>query len=397
MKIYIVGIGVEGERTLTKEAEKAIDSSDLLIGAKRMIKPFSDLGKEVFYSYIPDEIAYKIKNTDAETVSILMSGDCGFFSGTKKLLMSLKEYDAEVVSGISSMAYFCCKLGISYENMRFISLHGVDSSIAVNVKMNERCFFLLGGKVTVSDICNTLIDYSLSDTLMYIGENLGYENEKITAGKPTDFISYNSDELCVMIIENKNCLRHSPVGINDDDFIRDRIPMTKSAIRSSIISLLKIKNTDICWDIGCGSGSVTVEMAYQCPCGKVYAFDKKHDAVMLTQKNSKIFSCDNTVIIEGECPDILSDIPAPDKVFIGGSSGNLSDILKHVISKNPKADILITAVTLETLNNAVSIFEEISFKYDVMQISVTNSKRMGSHNMLQAQNPVFLIKGRSDE
>ena len=394
MKIYIVGIGVDGEKTLTKEAKNAIDSSELLIGAKRMAEPFLNLNKEVFYSYLPNEISDKINSTDALTVSVLMSGDSSFFSGTKKLLEKLDNCDVEIISGISSMSYFCGKLGISYENMKFVSLHGVESNIAVNVKLNEKCFFLLGGKITPSDICKSLIEYSLDDVQIYIGENLGYESEKIVSGRPKDYVSYNSENLSVMIIENKHHLKFTPVGINDEDFIREKTPMTKSIIRSSIISRLNIGNSDICWDIGCGSGSVTVEMAFQCCDGKVYAFDKNHDAVSLTEKNLSRFSCDNAKIIEGNCPEILSDIPSPDKVFIGGSSGSLSGIFGVIKEKNPCADIVITAVTLETLNNAVSVFDEYNGEYDVVQIAVTNTKRAGRYNLFQAENPVFLIKGK---
>ena len=397
MKIYIVGIGTDGKKTLTKEAENAIISSELLIGAKRMTEQFASLDKEIYNSYLPQEITEKIENTNVGTVSILMSGDCCFFSGAKKLLDMLRGYDAEVISGVSSMSYFCAKLGISYENMKFISLHGVESSIAVNVKLNEKCFFLLGGRIGVSDICRKLIDYSLENVSIYIGEDLGYENEKITAGRPGDLISYSSQNLSVVVVENKQCSDHIPTGINDGEFIRQKIPMTKSVIRSSIISLLKISKTDICWDIGCGSGSVTVEMAYHCTDGKVFAFDKNPEAVILTEKNAKKFSCDNVVFTEGRCPDILSGIPDPDKVFIGGSSGETGEILKVIKNKNPNAVAVIAAVTTETLNSAVNAFEALNCEYEVIQIAVSETKKAGSYHLFQANNPVFLIKGKLNE
>ena len=173
--------------------------------------------------------------------------------------------------------------------------------------------------------------------------------------------------------------------------------MTKSVIRSSIISLLKISKTDICWDIGCGSGSVTVEMAYHCTDGKVFAFDKNPEAVILTEKNAKKFSCDNVVFTEGRCPDILSGIPDPDKVFIGGSSGETGEILKVIKNKNPNAVAVIAAVTTETLNSAVNAFEALNCEYEVIQIAVSETKKAGSYHLFQANNPVFLIKGKLNE
>ena len=126
MKVYIVGTGMNGRNTLTKEAEKAIDEAELLIGAERMLLPFQSMGKELFTSYIPQDIADKLGSCSYGTAAVLMSGDCGFFSGAKNLVPLLKScdgYDVDVIPGISSAVYLCAKAGVSYENMKSISLH----------------------------------------------------------------------------------------------------------------------------------------------------------------------------------------------------------------------------------------------------------------------------------
>ena len=113
MKIYIVGTGMDGEKTLNREAENAISEAKLLIGAKRILQPFKAYEKELFVSYDPREIAEKLNSCTYETAAVLMSGDCGFFSGAKKLFPLLEAHDVYIVAGISSAAYFCSKLGIS--------------------------------------------------------------------------------------------------------------------------------------------------------------------------------------------------------------------------------------------------------------------------------------------
>ena len=148
-----------------------------------------------------------------------------------------------------------------------------------------------------------------------------------------------------------------------------------------------------CWDIGCGTGSVAVEMAYRCPDGHVYAYDKNAAAVLLTHENAQKFCCDHITAAEGECPTILQDAPAPDKVFIGGSGGNLREIFSVIQQKNPAADIAATAVSLETLSDAVQIFEQYCVNYQVTQIAVTRTKKRGAYTMFDAQNPVYLITG----
>ena len=394
MKVYIVGIGMDGEKTLTREAENAINEAGLLIGAERMIKPFRDTGKETFCSYIPQDIADKLNSCSYDTAAVLMSGDCGFFSGTKKLLLTLKNHDVKVISGISSVSYFCSRIGISYEKMKFITLHGHDSSIAINVMLNEYCFFLLGGNISAKEVCRKLSGCGLEDVNVYIGSDLGYQSEKIITGKASELHDIKADGLAVLVAENPKYLRYIPSAINDEKFLRRTIPMTKSEVRGIVISKLNIHSDSVVWDIGCGTGTVSVEAAYRCPDGKVLAFDKKPEAAVLTAENAARFGCDNIYVTQGECPEILRDAEAPDKVFIGGSSGNMCEIFEVIRRKNQCADIVVTAVSLETLHDAAGCFKNFGIVPEIVQISVTRTNNIGSHTMLQAQNPIFIISGR---
>ncbi|NLT10457.1 MAG: precorrin-6y C5,15-methyltransferase (decarboxylating) subunit CbiE [Ruminococcus sp.] len=394
MKVYIVGTGMEGEKTLTAEAMEAIEKADILIGAERMLKPFMNSCKEVFISYRSDYIARKINECVFEAGAVLMSGDCGFFSGTKKLLSALEGHEVVIVPGVSSVSYFCSKLGISYENMKFVTLHGRSSNIAVNVRMNEKCFFLLGGESSARDICQRLCEYGMGDIDVHIGSDLGYETENIIIGKASEFTDITESGLTVLITENKEYLNYLPSAIDDAGFKRSEIPMTKSEVRCIAVSKMDICKDSIVWDIGCGTGSVSVEAAFRCPDGRVFAFDKKREAAELTAENARHFGCDNIIVAEGSCPEILSDAPAPDKVFIGGTAGKMSAVFDSVYTKNPIAEVVVTAVSLETLQAAVDCFDKYSDSPDIVQISVTRTKKLGTHTMLQAQNPVFIISGR---
>lgn len=394
MKIYIVGIGMEGQKTLTAEALAAINSADILIGAKRMVEPFSSLGKNTFISWKTEEIAEFIRDNSCSSVAVLMSGDCGFYSGAEKLISALECYETEVISGISSPAYFCAKIKKPWQNMKFISLHGAGGNIVRNVCKNELCFFLLGGDVAPDEICRKLCEYGRENIGVYIGENLGYDSEKILSGKASDFTENSFGKLTVMVTENPGYERGIAFGIPDNEFIRGSVPMTKSEVRSTVISKLDIGSKSICWDIGCGSGSVSVEMALQCFDGKVFALDKNSEAVELTRKNALKFGCDNIKIISGEAPEALRELPSPDMVFIGGSCGKISEILSIICEKNKAATVVITAVSLETLSTAQKAFSDLGItEPEIVQISITRTKRLGNHTMLAAENPVFIIKG----
>ena len=390
-KVVIVGIGMDGAKTLTAEAREAIDGAQLIIGAKRMVEPFLSLGKQLFISYNTEEIADFIRKSDLTDVAVLMSGDCGFYSGAEKLAKLLDT--CTVISGISSPVYFFSKLKMPWQDCHYVSLHGADANIVRNVCTYEKTFFLLGGKVTVSEICRKLCCYGLKNLQVYIGENLSAENEKILNGIAADFTDYENANLCVMAVINPDYERVLRSGIADGMFLRGNVPMTKAEVRAVCISKLMIKKDAVCWDIGCGTGSVTVEMALQCADGTVYAVDKNVEAVGLTQQNALKFRCDNIVVQGGRAEQIAAVFPPPDCVFIGGSGGCIDEIISIAAEKNPHANFVVTAVTLETLNKAIAVFERLEIPYEVSQIAVTRTRKIGSSTMLAAENPIFIING----
>lgn len=393
MKIYIIGTGMDGAETLTAKAAEIIKTADVLIGAERILKPFLSCCKAVFTSWKPEDICEFIGKSNYETAAVLMSGDCGFYSGAEKLVKALRAYETEIVCGIASPVYFCSKIKMPWQDMNFISLHGANGNIIRNICRNKYCFFLLGGDIAPADICRKICEYKLENISVYIGEDLALENEKIYSGKAQEFTEIICSKLCVMVTENPNHEHGILCGIADSEFIRGNIPMTKSEVRSLVISKLNIGADDLCWDVGCGTGSVSVEMAMQCYNGTVFSVDKNAAAIDLTIKNRHKFGCDNIIIFHGNAPECLIDLPAPDKVFIGGSCGKTEEIIGTVYKKNPNADIVITAVSLETLEASVNALKSLEITPEIVQAAVTRVNKIGSHTMFAAENPVFIIKG----
>lgn len=385
--IAIIGMGMEGRNTLTAEAAAAIEKAQLLIGARRMTEMLDISGKSVIIEYSSEKIVRYIEETELESIAVLMSGDCGFFSGAEKLSQMLSGHDVRIIAGISSPVYFCARLKKKWSDIAFVSMHGQDANIARKVSAHEKVFVILGKSDDAADICSRLTEYGLSQADVYIGERLGYEDEKITEGKAAELRSVQTDSLAVMLIENPRCERRRLIGIPDSEFIRGEVPMTKSEIRAAVISKLKINDNAVCWDIGSGTGSVSVEMAVWAESGKVYAVEKNSEAAALTISNARKFGCDNIISVEGNAPDVLTELPAPDCVFIGGSSGKISEICEICLEKNPRANIIITAVSLETLHEAQRVLQSC----EVTELLVTRTVKRGSHTMLRAENPVFII------
>lgn len=396
-KISIVGVGMDGEKTLTREAFETIKNAEILIGAKRLIGYFEHLEKPAFSAYKSGDILSYISDCGFNKIVILMSGDCGFYSGAEKILPLIGEYETEIICGISSPIYFCSKLKISWQNLKFVSLHGTKNNIVRNVCANEFTFFLLGGETAANYVCKRLCDYGLSDVAVHIGENLGYKNERILSGFARDFTEVKTDNLCVIIVQNSDYEKYLRSGISDGEFIRGGIPMTKAEVRCICVSRLEIAPKSVCWDIGCGTGSMSVEMAFRCFDGRVFSVDKNSEAINLTDLNRKKFGCDNIEIIQENAENAVKNLPAPDCVFIGGGGKFAEKIICAAYEKNPYARVVATAVSLESLENFRRAFGLCGVETEITQIAVTRTKKVGTHTMMSAENPIFLIRSTKNE
>lgn len=391
-EVVLLGIGMGNANTLTLEGKKAIENGQVVIGAKRLIEGMkSDLPK--FVSIESAKIAEFIKKSEYIRYVVLFSGDSGFYSGANSLSPLLQEYALTILPGISSLSYFSAKIGISWEDSYILSVHGRNHNVSKAVSEHKKTFLLTQGNV--DQVCGQLQQAGLDQVDIYIGENLSYPEEKITKGNPADFINKHFPSLTVLFILNENPTRIYRVGMGDEEFIRSKVPMTKSEVRAISISKLYIKENAVIYDIGAGTGSITVEAALLADKGRVYAIEEKSEAVELIQANVDKFRLDNVVICQGSAPACIHSLETPDICFIGGSRGNLAGIVETLLHKNSKIRIVINAITLETLMEALEIFKNNSFEdVEIVQVSIAKTKEIADYHMLMGQNPVYIISGR---
>lgn len=391
--ISFVGIGMGDRKNMTAEAVEAIHTADVLIGAKRMTAPFLGLKKPIFSEYRAEEICHYIKDhPEYENVSILLSGDTGFYSGAKKLMALLKEEELIVYPGISSVVAFCAKLKTSWDDVKLMSLHGRGQNIVHVLKEYGKVFTLVGTKEGVPDLCKKLIDYGMEDTKIFVGESLSYPQERIVTGRVSEIMNMEFDPLTVVLLERKKDDFIVTHGIPDEAFLRDKVPMTKEEIRSISLSKLQLQKDSVIYDIGAGTGSVSIEMALQASEGRVYAIEKKKEAVHLILENKKKFAADNLEVVEGLAPEALEGLPTPTHAFIGGSSGNMREILKILLQKNNKIRIVVNAIAVETVAETLQCLKELPFcGEEVVQVSIGRSRKIASYHMMMGLNPVFIF------
>lgn len=395
-EVSLVGIGPGGPDKMTKEAWEACREAQLLVGAERMLEGAAQPGQEVLCEYRAEKIwAYLEAHPEYERAAVLLSGDTGFRSGAKRLLELLPAgARARVYPGISSLAAFAARIGVSWDDARLVSAHGQNGGLVGAIRTNRKVFSLLGERTQVRELCRKLKQYGMDNIRICVGERLSYPDERITEGSPADFLDFTHDTLAVLFAENPEAVPYAAPGIPDEEFLRDKVPMTKEEVREVSVCKLRLRPDSIVYDVGAGSGSVSVEIARAAGEGRVFAVEKKPEAVALLRKNKEKFAADNMEIIEGCAPEALEALPAPTHAFIGGSSGNLKEICRLLLEKNPSVRIVINAITLETVSEATELLKEFALSgAEIVQLSAARAKQAGPYHMMMGQNPVYIISG----
>ena len=411
MKVILAGTGCGSQGSMTGEVRDAIRQADLLIGAKRLLESIpEEVTARRAAAIYADEILEIIRQAGAgaadcdpaskePVICVLYSGDSGFYSGTRSLQPLLKEagIEAEVLPGISSIQVFAARLGQPWQDWLLVSAHGTDCDAVTEVMRGKPVFFLTGGKLGPAELARQLTDAGLGGLEVCIGERLTYEDERILRGTAAEFAEMTFAPLSVMLAQPAQWAGDLTPGIADGMFIRGDVPMTKQTVRAAILSEMQVKETDTVWDVGAGTGSVSVELAMKAKRGRVYAVERDRDGCILIRQNREKFGTWNLVPVDGAAPEALEDLPAPDKVFVGGSGGNLKQIIRTALKKNEKARVCVSAIVLETMQEAVQAMSEAGLDLQIRQVAVSAARKLGSKHMMTAENPIFIITGQNNQ
>ncbi len=393
--ITLAGIGMGSEGTMTDEVRQAIVNADLCMGAERMLDCARGYSCSLWKGYQPGEIfAYLSEHPEYENICILLSGDSGFYSGAGALKEALLSLDPKlrILPGISTMSYLCSRLKLSYEEVKPVSLHGRSGNLVFQVDTHPAVFTLLNGQESVQAMCQELMEYGLFQVQISVGEDLSYGKERITEGTPKELVKNRFSGLCAAVIRNPDYVKEDSFGIADEEWIRGEVPMTKAEVRAVVLSKLRLSSDSIIYDVGAGTGSVSVEAARKAFDGTVYAIEEKADALDLIRENKRKFRTPNVIPVYGKAPQAMDPLPAPTHAFIGGSRGNLKEILERLLEKNPDIRVVLNAVTLETAGEALRCIKEQAWSEpEIVQVQISRGRRAGAVHLMEGQNPVYVI------
>ena len=395
-KVYVIGFGMGNPDLLTVAAREALAKSELVIGAPRLLDALPDSSVRKVPLVASVQIAEELRLASEQVASVVMSGDVGFYSGATPLygLLDDPAIEVEAVPGVSSLVYLCAKLRVPWQDVHVVSAHGRPHNVVGAVRTHARTFVLTGGRVSPADICRQLVERGLPGVMVQVGERLSYADERITTGTAAELANRQFSGLDALLVTNEQPLQVDVEAphLADDAFERGDVPMTKEEVRELALCKLRVRREDVVWDIGAGTGSVSVEAARAAREGLVLAIERNPEAVSLLLHNRDRFGLTNLQVVEGIAPEALVGLPAPDRVFVGGSGGRLAEILRSAVSANPGVRICVSAITLETLSEALACARELSLaNVDIVQLSVAKAREVGHLHMMMGQNPVFLI------
>ncbi len=423
-KIHVVGIGLDGVVGLGEKTRQLVEKATLLVGCDRHLSYFPNHpAKRLLIKDFTETIQEIRKNLTAgtEKIVVLVSGDPLFFGLGRLLAAELPPEELTFHPHLSSVQLAFNRIKIPWQDARIISAHGrsVEELIQALQQGVEKIAVLTDGTNTPSAIARLVESLNLpSQYQFWVCENLGGDNERIVETRnlsqrvagvspvvATGVASLQNQDFAplnvVILLRQENQkelhLESLPLfGIPDDCFVSfsDRPGlMTKREVRTLVLAELALRPGQIIWDIGAGTGSVSIEIARLFPTSVVYAIEKTAAGHSLISRNRERFQVKNVIPVCGSAPEILEKLERGcDRVFIGGSGGNLNAILDSCASKlNPDGVIVIALATLEHINTALLWFKSRGWKYQLLQVQLSRSVPIGQLTRFAPLNPVTII------
>ncbi len=452
-KLYVIGIGY---KPLDKRAGEVVLNSGIILASNRLSEIFKEYEEfeavkdkirvinnvDETMNFIRMQmtekgiIELKTQNLKSKTITLLASGDPMFFGIGRRAINEFGKDLVEIIPDMSSIQMAFSRIKEPWDDAFLMSLHGgpdPEKRRRLPYGINDIPFLLeQHNKITIltdrennpsavadviarskatkqSEVFEIASPSSRNDSIkMYVCQRLGYPDERIIEGMPEEVAAMSFSEPNIVILQKSEQIPSIPpllkggwrgfleevrFGLTEKEILHSRGLITKDEVRAVTIHKLRPSHGGVFWDIGAGSGAVSVEVARLCPELKVFAIEKDGEQVKNIKGNKIRFNAANIEIIKGEAPDALKDLPSPARVFIGGSGGRLKAIVDFISGKMVSGIIVANATTIETLNEAIQYLENNGFMVEVSEVSVSRTKVIANKRHMSALNPVFIITG----
>lgn len=399
--IRVVGIGDDGASQLPEEMIAEIMDADLLVGGQRHLSFFPHFAKQTLEikGSLTHLIARIKEEGEGRKVVVLASGDPNFFGIGSYLAKQFGPERVSITPYVSSLQLAFARCQESWSDASWVSLHGrAMHGLAQRVNASDKVLILTDPTNTPSAIAKYLMRYEMREYRAFVAENLGSKHERSGWYELAEMAEKTFSELNVVLLQRDPKTRpfRTHLGIDDAQFIQrkpDRGLITKREIRVLSLAELQLQPGGVLWDIGACTGSVSIEAILQTPDLRVYAIEKNEEDFANLQANQVKFRTDFVAVL-GRAPALLDQFEDPDAVFIGGSGGELRELLQLCAARlRAGGRIVVNAVTIETLATAYETLRELQFAVSVSLVQTSRSKPILHLTRFEGMNPVYLITG----
>ena len=423
MKCQIIGVLDNGIQGLTPDAVNTIQSANLVIGATRTLQLFSGSIKQAekkdltgHLKNVPGWIVIALQM--GQKVVVLATGDPLCHGIASFLYKRLDKELLEIIPNVSSLQLAFSRIGLPWQDAKIVSVHNKDAGewkkgaglehglygLLQAIFNNDKLAILTGPENTPDRIARMMVVEKIANQFdMTVAENLLLEDEKIVQNKAVEFISeqvFNGND--IVILQRKQAKQAKTLfGLQDSDFHQrkpDKGLITKREVRAVSLAMMQLKNNSIVWDIGAGSGAVGLEVARLCYQGYVYAIEKNSADFEIASKNAEQLEVYNYHLINSKAPLGLDDWPNPDAVFIGGTGGELAELIQLCLQRlAPEGWLVMNFVTIENLSTAVESLKKHNATWNITQLQASRSQPILHMHRMKSENPVWIISAQREQ
>jgi precorrin-6Y C5,15-methyltransferase (decarboxylating) len=399
-KVYIIGVAPGGAASLCSEARRLVKKAELVFGGRRLLDMFPSLTGEMITikNNLVEVTDLMKRNMGQKRMVVLASGDPDFYGITGYLTDKLGKDSLEIIPNVSAMQLAFARIKESWADAVFVSVHARPiEDIIETIRSNHKIGIFTDDEHTPAIIGNVLLEHGVDGYRAYVCQDLGTHKERIIDTDLHHLARKRFSPLNIMILlrENPETAPRQVLGIPEARFHRRRNGLiTKQEIRAISLSKLALNENSIVWDIGAGSGAISIEASCLVRKGRIYAIEKNDADVDIIRKNVREFHASNIVVVKAFAPVGLDRLPAPTAVFIGGSGGRMEEILDIVCRRlKPGGCIVINIVVLENLSTVVDALKARGFVPDVTLVNVARSTKVAELTRFEALHPVFVVTG----
>lgn len=403
--IRVIGLA-PGTLEITDVARQALAEADLVVGGKRLLAACPDSLLKDEASQLPiagplqpifDTI--RERASSGGKVVVLADGDPLFYGIGKRLGEEFGSENIQVEPNISTMQVAAARLGLPWQEMDFVSLHGREdfSPLYAALVRSDYITVLTDAKNTPAEIARAILERGADCFSMTVLEDLGMDTEKVEAISLHDTWGMEFSNLNLVVLERQ----YPPeiklaLGIHDHFYLHQKNLITKLPVRAAGLAFLQVEPESTVWDLGAGSGAVSIEASHLARRGRVFAVERNKTRAAMIRENIRRTGAWLVDTILGSAPDVIDDLPDPDRIFIGGGLGGPANEKTFLLNLacdrlKPRGRIVVHSILLDTLHLAKDHFKELGWFFGVTQLQASATDALAGDLRFKAQNPVFIL------